>query len=81
MSMARETIRDLLARDRFQAFRIRASSGVAYEVRSPGLVMLLKSQVFIAKPHSDHFVVIPLLHVAGVEVIGNGHGGRGRRRQ
>ncbi len=78
--MARETIRDLLGRAPFRPFRVRANSGVAYEVRSPGLVMLLKSEVFIAEPHSDRYVVIPLLHVAGVELIGNGRAARGRRR-
>ena len=78
--MARETIRNLLERDPFQPFRIRASSGAAYDVRSPGLVVLLRSQVFIAEPRSDRFVVVPLLHVAGVEPIGNGHAARGRRR-
>ena len=79
--MARETIRDLLERAPFRPFRIRASSGVAYDVRSPGLVMLLKSQVLIAEPRSDRYVVVPLLHVAGVELIGNGHAARGRRRR
>ncbi len=77
--MARETIRDLLQREPFVPFRIRASSGVAYEVRSPGLVVLLKSQVLIAEPRSDRYVVVPLLHVAGVELIGNGHAARRRR--
>jgi hypothetical protein len=77
--MARETIRDLLEREPFQPFRVRASSGAAYDVRAPGLVVLLKSQVLIAEPHSDRYAVIPLLHVAGVELI-NGRSRRGKRR-
>lgn len=71
--MARELIREFLEREPFQPFRIRASSGVGYDVASPQLVVLLRSQVFIAEPRSDHFAVIPLLHVAGVEAIANGH--------
>jgi hypothetical protein len=78
--MARDSIRDLLEREPFQPFRIRASSGAAYDVRSPGLVVLLRSQVLIAEPRSDRYSVIPLLHVAGIELIGNGHTGRGRRK-
>ncbi len=78
--MTRETIRDLLERDPFQPFRVRASSGATYDVRSPGLVVLLKSEIFIAEPRSDHFVLVPLLHVAGVERIGDGHPGRRKRK-
>jgi len=77
--MIRESIRELLDRDPFQSFRIRASSGVAYEVRSPGLVVLLKSQVLIAEPRSDRYAVVPFLHIAGVELIGNGRVRRGKR--
>ena len=77
--MVRESIRELLDRDPFQPFRIRASSGVAYEVRSPGLVVVMKSQVLIAEPRSDRYAVVPLLHIAGVELLGNGHAPRARR--
>ncbi len=78
--MVKESIRELVERDPFQPFRIRASSGVAYEVRSPGLVVLLKSQVLIAEPRSDRYAVVPLLHIAGVELIGNGHAPHAKRR-
>ncbi len=49
--MCNDSIRELLGREPFQPFRVRASSGVAYEVRSPGLVVLLKSQVLMAEPN------------------------------
>jgi hypothetical protein len=79
--MTIDSIRELLAKDPFHPFRIRASSGMAYDVRNPGLVVVLKSQVFVAEPNSDRFSIIPFLHVAGVELIGNGRGQRSRRRQ
>lgn len=79
--MVAEAIIEMLERDPFQPFRIRASSGETYPVRQPGLVVLLKSQVFIAEPNSDRFSIVPLLHVAGVELIGNGRSPRDRRRR
>jgi hypothetical protein len=74
------SINDLLERDPFQPFRIRASSGIGYDVRNPGLVVVLKSQVLVAEPHSDRYAVIPFLHIAGVEMLSNGTVRRPRRR-
>jgi hypothetical protein len=48
-------------------------------VRHPGLVVLLESQNFIAEPRSDRFDIVPFLHVAGVELLGNGRTRRWRR--
>ena len=53
-----------------------SSSGVAFDVNNPDLVVLMKSQLVIASPRSDRFNIVPLFHVAGVEVIGNGHNRR-----
>jgi hypothetical protein len=36
------SIRERLEREPFQPFRIRATSGACYEVRRPGLVVLLR---------------------------------------
>ena len=77
--MAIQSIREFLDREPFHPFRIRSSSGVAYVVRNPGLVVLLKSQVLIAEPNSDCYSVVPYLHVAGLEMIDNGHVRRSRR--
>lgn len=74
--MSKESIRELLDREPFQPFRVRASSGAAYEVRSPGLVVLLKSQVLIAERNSDRCSVVPFLQVAGIELIPNGQARR-----
>ena len=79
--MAIDHIRELLERDPFKPFRIRASSGTSYDVRNPGLVVVMKTQIFIASPNSDRSSVIPFLHVAGVETLDNGHPTRGRRKQ
>lgn len=78
--MVSKTIREMLVREPFQPFRIRASSGRAYEVRNPGLVVVMKSQFFIADHGSDHFDIVPFLHVAGIEAVGNGHARRAKRR-
>jgi hypothetical protein len=77
--MTVKSIRDLLDEEPFKPFRIRASSGVGYEVRKPGLVVLLKSQVLIAEPNSDIYSLVPFLHVAGIELLRNGHSARHRR--
>jgi len=71
--MTIDSIRELLAREPFQPFRIRASSGAAYSIRNPELVVVQRSQIFIAEANSDRFNLVPFLHVAGVEFLGNGH--------
>lgn len=71
--MTVQSIRELLDREPFHPFRVRASSGAAYDVRNPGLVMVLKSQLLIAEPKSDRYALVPFLHVAGIELISNGH--------
>ncbi|TWT40955.1 hypothetical protein RAS1_36440 [Phycisphaerae bacterium RAS1] len=71
--MTVDSIRDILEREPFHAFRVRASSGATYDVRNPGLVVVLKSQLLIAEPRSDRYALIPFLHVAGIELISNGH--------
>ena len=73
-----DSIRELLVTEPFHPFRIRASSGTAYEVRNPGLVVILKSQVLVAEPNSDRYSLVPFLHVAGVDMI-DGRSGRNKR--
>lgn len=79
MARTIDSIRDLLERETFQPFRIRASSGIAYDVRRPGLAILLRSQVLVAEPKTDRYAVVPFLHIAGVELLGNGRSRRVRR--
>lgn len=77
--MVINSVRELFNSEPFQPFRVRASRGAAYEVRNPGLVVVLKSQVLIVKPDSDRYSLVPFLHVAGVELFGNGRPHRRRR--
>ena len=88
-------IREKLAREPFQPFRVRVTSGDAvtsdhvHVVRNPALVVLMKSELFIAHPNSDRHAFIPLLHVAAVEAGTSPTGGgrsngdrlRARRRK
>jgi len=76
-------IREKLARELFQSFCVRLSSGDKYVISSPDLVVVMKSEMFIAKPNSDDHVFVPLLHVAAVESQngGNGNGSAGTRRR
>ena len=79
--MIADTIRDRLAQVPFEPFLVRASSGQAYEVRAPGLVVLMKSSIFIAAPNSDRAATVPYLHIAAVEELANGHPPRRGKRK
>ncbi len=74
-------IREKLAREPFQPFRVRVTSGHTYVVRNPALVVVMRSELFIAHPNSDRHAFIPLLHVAAVETLGNGRTKRPSRRR
>ena len=77
-----ENIREKLDREPFEPFRVRVTSGDSYIIRNPQLVVVMKSELFIAEPKSDHHVFVPLLHVAAVESLGRPNGnGRVRRRR
>lgn len=76
--MVASNIRDRLTREPFDPFVIRASSGRGILVARPELAVLMKTEVFVAAPNSDHWDQIPFLYVAGIEKA-NGHG-RTRRK-
>ncbi|MFO0973870.1 MAG: hypothetical protein U1A27_10595 [Phycisphaerae bacterium] len=77
--MLAHAIGELLSREPFRPFRIRASSGATHDVLHPELVVVMKSELFIAQPASDHFDLVPLLHIAGLELKRNGTSRRRRR--
>jgi hypothetical protein len=81
--MIADTIRERLNKEPFQPFRIRSSSGRAYLVSNPDLVVMMKSEMFIAAANSDRWAHIPFLHFAAVEAVRNGNdrGPRGARRK
>ena len=78
--MTINSIRELLEAEPFQPFRIRATRGATYDVRNPGLVVVLQSQILIAMPKSDRYSLVPFQHVAGVELLANGRQRRAPRR-
>lgn len=78
--MIATTIRERLLQEPFEPFIIRASSGKAVRVARPELVVLMKSEVFVAAPNSDSWTQLPYLHIAGVENAANGRGGRPQKK-
>jgi hypothetical protein len=79
--MAKDDLQDLLAREPFEPFRIRLTSGDHYDVRDPFSVALMRSRAFIALPNSDRSVLVPYLHIAALETLTNGGRKSTRRRK
>ena len=75
------SIRDKLNRHPFEPFHIRSSSGKSYLIASPDLVVLMKTEIFVAAPNSDRSAQIPYLHVASLEMNSNGHAKRTKRKR
>lgn len=71
----------MLAREPFEPFRLRLTSGDSYEVRDPQGVALMKSRMFVALPRGDGWTFISYLHIAAVESLQDGHTRRGRRKR
>ncbi len=67
-SMGAEELKELLAGEPFEPFRVITSSGKSYEVRDPQSVALMKSRIFIALP-TDRWAFVPFLHISSVEPI------------
>lgn len=76
--MIAKTIRGRLHREPFEPFIIRSSSGNGVRVASPDLIVLMKTEVFVAAPNSDDWIQLSYLHIAGLENATNGHGRGGR---
>jgi hypothetical protein len=79
--MDTEDLRNVLTRDPFEPFRVRLTSGDHYDIRDLLAAALMKSRLFIALPRSDRSVYVPYLHIAALETLENGRGGRSRGRQ
>jgi len=79
--MSAAAIKDMLSRRPFEPFRVRLSSGDAYEVRHPEMALLLRNGLYVAIPDQpangdrrgdelpDRAVWCSLLHVAAVEPL------------
>jgi len=79
--MTADELRECLEREPFEPVRVRLTSGDAYEIRNPGLAVVMRSRLFIAAPGTDRWTLIPFLHIAAVETIANGHARRPPRRR
>jgi hypothetical protein len=80
--MSATELREILAREPFQPFRVRLTSGDAYEVHNPHLAVAMRNRLFIAAcPDSDRWTLVPYLHIAAVEGIADGRPRRPPRRK
>ncbi len=79
--MAIDDLRNLLTRGPFVLSASASPSGEHYDIRDPLAAALMKSRLFIALPRSDRSVYVPYLHIAALETLENGRGGRTRRRR
>lgn len=80
--MNADEIRELLRRDPFEPFRIKLTSGDAYNIVDPNSVALGQRRLFIAFTDTDRWAACSYLHVAAVESIANGRrNGRPPRRK
>ena len=70
--MTAAELHELLEQEPFEPFRVRLSSGDAYEIRNPGLAVVMRTRLFVASAGSDRWTLIPFLHIAAFETIGNG---------
>jgi len=74
-------INELLTREPFSPFRIKFSKQESVVIRNPDLVVVMKRDLFVADPSRDRFHLYALIHVVGVETLGNGHPSGLRRRK
>lgn len=79
--MIAENIGELLRREPFIPFRVILTSGGAYEIANPALVMVLKYEVFIAFPDGERWAHVPFEQIASVETAVNGQKRKPRRRR
>ena len=82
--MTLDTIQELLHRRPFEPFKIVTSSGQAYSVRHPEMVLPIRNGVYIGiggrGTLPERAAFISLLHVSAVETMGNGKERSSRHR-
>jgi hypothetical protein len=82
--MIAAVLKELMSRRPFEPFRVRLSSGDAYEVRHPEVALLLRNGIYVALSNGgdlpENAVWCSLLHVASVVPVGN-ESSRGRRKR
>jgi hypothetical protein len=65
----REELQLYLDAEPFVSFQITLSSGQAYVVRNPGLVIIGHDVVYYAHPNSDRDSVLRLVQIATLDTI------------
>ena len=65
----REELQLYLDADPFLPFKITMTSGQAYVVRNPGLVILGHDVIYYAHPNSDHNSVLRLAQLSTIDTI------------
>lgn len=70
--MHRAEFQELLRHEPFEPFRVRLTSGNAYDI-APNAIALGKNRMFLAFPDSDRWAFCPYLHVASIEALPNGN--------
>jgi hypothetical protein len=65
--MDRKSLAELLARQPFQPFVIKLSSGESVEVRHPELAALGRALLIVINPKTDRTSFVSLLHIVSVE--------------
>ena len=77
----RDNIHEMIHREPFQSFRLVTTTGRSYIVHDPDLLVLMRSEVFIAQPNSDKHAFVPLLHVSAVDTLDDARRRRTRRQK
>ncbi len=72
--MEAKSIEEWLDRRPFVPFRLKLSNQDILEITNPDLVVVMKRDIFVAEPSRDHFHLLSLMHVVGLESGGNGEG-------
>lgn len=70
--MLPKELEERITREPFQPFRIRTSSGEAYDVTAPLSVAMMKSKAFVVERKTDRWAEISYLHITAFESIAAG---------
>jgi hypothetical protein len=79
--MIANELRRLLEREPFVPFQVVMSRDKTYRINNPGLVVVMKSEFFVAFPDGENWAHVPYLHVAGIESAGRNGGRKTPRRK
>jgi hypothetical protein len=71
--MSPETLRNLLAKQPFEPFRVTASSGETYDVRHPEMGWVTRNELLVGITERDgipaRYKTLALLHITAVEPL------------